>query len=517
MTMKSSMMPPALPGDLSTVINGEAESSWAEALAGLAHDALPGQVRQVAHVSIVDTLACVVAGRRQATAGMLAATFGGSSSGAARYGLEATWSGLEASADPARHALMLGVLAHVNDLDDVCWTMMGHPSAPVVAAALAALDLAPQTVDGPTLVTAVTAGLEATIDLGSRVVPTIYERGWHATSVAGVVGAGVAAARVLGLDGDAMRNTMGTAASSAAGLRVNFGSDVKSLHVGRAAALGLEAAMLARQGAVADRSWLTGRFGYLDVMLGSSWRDTNAATEVRQDRDSWLMVNPGILLKRHASCAATHPAVDAVIALRDQLPGADGRFEGAERSARGDAIERIEVVTAHTAALPLLDRMPTSALEAKFSMEFCVARGMLDGSLGLDAFTDVVFGDADIASLARRVEFTAEPPSPAAIPATDNRASAATVTVYLRDGHREHLRVEYPAGAPEHPLTAEQFAAKVAACWRYGTEDPQAPSSSDTADEAADRIGFVTSAPDVATALADLAPPRSRYAQRRPS
>jgi 2-methylcitrate dehydratase PrpD len=95
-------------------------------------------------------------------------------------------------------ALCNGTAAHALDFDDTNFAMMGHPSAPVLSAALAAAELA--LADGRALAHAFLLGFEVETSLAEVLNPPHYERGWHATCTLGTLGAAAAAARLLGLD-----------------------------------------------------------------------------------------------------------------------------------------------------------------------------------------------------------------------------------------------------------------------------------------------------------------------------
>jgi 2-methylcitrate dehydratase PrpD len=75
--------------------------------------------------------------------------------------------------------------------------------------------------------------------------PRHYTRGWHCTSTLGVMSAAAGASRLLGLDPHTTAHALAIAASSASGLKENFGTMVKPLHAGLAASDGVTAARLA--------------------------------------------------------------------------------------------------------------------------------------------------------------------------------------------------------------------------------------------------------------------------------
>jgi len=147
-------------------------------------------------------------------------------------------------------SLANGTAAHALDFDDTNFAMMGHPSAPVLSAALAAGELA--LADGRSLVHAFLLGFEVETTLAEVMNPPHYEKGFHATGTLGVMGAAAAAARLLGLDASQTRTALAVAASQASGLKENFGTMTKPFHAGHAARSGVLSALLAREGFTAS-------------------------------------------------------------------------------------------------------------------------------------------------------------------------------------------------------------------------------------------------------------------------
>ena len=167
-------------------------------------------------------------------------------------------------------ALCNGTAAHALDFDDTNFTMLGHPSAPVLAAGLAAGELA--LADGPALLHAFLLGFEVETTLAEVINPAHYERGWHATCTLGTLGAAAAAARLLGLDADGIRTALAVAASQSSGLKENFGTMTKPFHAGHAARSGVVAALLAREGWTAAEQALEGPQGFVSVLGASAPR-----------------------------------------------------------------------------------------------------------------------------------------------------------------------------------------------------------------------------------------------------
>src|SRR5881409_672034 len=147
---------------------------------------------------------------------------------------------------PTWAALANGSAGHAHDFDDTNFALMGHPSVPLLAAALAAAEA--ETATGADVVLGYLIGFEISAALGLALNPDHYTRGWHATSSIGTLGCAAAAARILGLDAGQTRHALGVAASLASGLKENFGSMTKPFHAGHAARNGVFATMLAREG-----------------------------------------------------------------------------------------------------------------------------------------------------------------------------------------------------------------------------------------------------------------------------
>ena len=213
---------------------------------------VPSQAYARAKEAILDGLGCALVGS-PTTVGQMITRY-------VRQRSEATHaavigSGFKSSAPLA--ALANGTMAHALDYDDVNWHMNGHPTVPLLPAVLA---LGQEVrASGEEVLLAYALGFEVECKLGLGVNPRHYDLGWHATSTLGTLGASVACAKLLRLDVTHTRMALGIAASTAAGLRQNFGTMTKPLHPGQAAMNGVTAAQLAQLGWTADANILEAR------------------------------------------------------------------------------------------------------------------------------------------------------------------------------------------------------------------------------------------------------------------
>mgnify|MGYP000149001989 CR=1 FL=1 len=278
-------------------------------------------------------------------------------------------------------ALISGTAGHALDYDDVNSRMHGHPSVPVVPAALAAARSVQTT--GQQLLDAIVVGHEVEALIGEQYGAAHYRTGFHATGTIGTFGAAAAAARILQLSPQHTRNALGLAAAQAAGLKSMFGTMTKPLHAGKAAMNGLLSARLARVGFTANEDAIEGIQGFVETQCQGK-RDEPAVT------DRWAVQDT--LYKYHASCYLTHSSIEALKSIR------------CEAALTPKAIAHIDI---HVA--PGHDRVcnipaPATGLEIKFSLRHLAAmviHGMDTADLGI--YTDANATDLALVRLRDRV------------------------------------------------------------------------------------------------------------------
>lgn len=397
----------------------------------------PSEARTRAARAILDTLGVALAGAAEPAARIVRQTIAGDrADGCVVFGSTVV-------ADAPNAALANGTAAHALDYDDMCFVSLAHPSAPLVPAAIAAAELAGS--GGTSLLDAYVVGFEIEGRLGRLMNPRHYQRGWHCTSTLGTIGAAAAAARLLDLDAAAAGAALSIGASEASGLKENFGTMVKPLHAGLAARNGVLAALLARGGLTASARAIDGAQGLLRAMdsEGSAFADSIGDLGTR-----WEIVETGITVKLYPSCAATHPALDAILDLRrnDRLAGGD--------------VARIEIeVDSITPTVLIYDR-PATGLEAKFSMQYCAAAAAVLGSVGIETFEDRALGNPDVASLMRRTTMRADASlDRAGPPLTETR-----VIMTLGDGRVVRRDAHGARGYPGRPASDAELAAKFLSC-----------------------------------------------------
>ncbi|WP_228122022.1 MmgE/PrpD family protein [Variovorax paradoxus] len=318
---------------------------------------------------MLDWLAVTIAAANEPLVRMLVQTYGGSSD------LSCTLLAHGARARPHDAALINGAAGHALDFDDVASRMFGHPSVPVVPAALALAQS--EGASGRDLLRALVVGHEIESRLGEMVGPSHYLHGFHATGTVGTFGAAAACANLLRLNAGQTAHALGLAATQAAGLKSMFGTMAKPLHAGKAAMNGLMAAQLAARGFTANDSAIECLQGFAQTMAPE-----RAPFPKRIDTGGGFAIE-STLFKYHASCYLTHSAIEAIRQARQR--------HGIDLDAM--ASMTINVSGNHRGVCDI--EVPQTGLSVKFSIQHLAALA-LDGAntAALDLYIDETARDA---------------------------------------------------------------------------------------------------------------------------
>lgn len=358
---------------------------------------------------------------------------------------DATLIGTAYQSSPAWSAFANGIFGHALDFDDVSEPMYGHPTVAVLPAALALGET--MDINGLQLLESYIIGVEVAVKLCYGMNPVHYEHGWHSTSTLGSLGSAAAAAKLLGLKGEKLRSALAIAASGASGLQQNFGTMAKPFQAGRAAENGVVAALLAQRGWTGEQNILEAPLGFFHVFCGPDNYDTEKV--IHQIGRPFDIEHPGIILKKYSSCAFTHPVIDAALSIT-QSP-----------YYHPDEVDRIEGHIHKLADQILIHRHPQTGLEAKFSMEGCLALAFVEGNINIESFTDNKVRSKEVKEMMDRIkrkilseEKREGPPE----------FGPAKVKVFLKGGKSLEARVEKAKGNPENPMSPEEIQEKYVDC-----------------------------------------------------
>ena len=408
-------------------------------VAALRWDDLPREAVQWAKVGILDTVGVTLAGSREDAPRLLVSALDPAPGPSLIFGMSRRVGVLDA-------AYVNGTASHALDFDDCSNTMGGHPSVPVLSALFPLAD--ELGVSGRDFVLAYIAGFEVETKIALAVNFHHYTKGWHPTATLGTFGAAAAAARLMGLDADKTSVALALAASFASGIKANFGTMAKPLHVGHSARNGVLAARLAKAGFTANAQGVfEHEQGFLEVFNGPGTYDVQRAMR------AWAapldIVKPGIGIKQYPCCGSAHPAIDAMLEIV------------ARRRIEPQDVERIDAWI-HARRLQHTNRpRPESALDAKFSLQYVLARALLDRAVSVAHFQNDSYRDARIAALLPRIHVA--PYDESQFPRENHFGGAVRIT--LRDGSVESARVEQALGrTSDNPVPPEGLRRKFELC-----------------------------------------------------
>ena len=278
----------------------------ADRISEVTYDALPAEAVEVAKQGILDTVGVTLAGARDETTAVVASALRQTAAAG-----PALIFGTSDHVDVLNAALINGTASHALDFDDCSNSLGGHPSAPILPALWA---IAPGS-SGKAFIAAYAAGVECETRFARAVNFHHYEKGWHPTATLGTFGSAAACGHLLALSPEQLATALALAASMASGIKANFGTMTKPFHVGHTTRNGLLAALLAKEGMTANAGALEHPQGFFAVYNGAG--NFNADRLLDHWGDPFDLVDPGIAFKRHPCCGSTHPAVDAMLYMRE--------------------------------------------------------------------------------------------------------------------------------------------------------------------------------------------------------
>lgn len=397
--------------------------------------------------AIADTIGCMLAGAGDPSVQAVRAAFAGSIADGPRCTVIGGGHAAEGLS-----ALVNGTAAHALDYDDNFRPGASHASAVLVPALLG--PALARGAPGRALVDAYLVGLEAQAAVGRGVNPSHYTAGWHSTSTVGCIGTAAGVAWLRGLDEAGIARAMSLAVSMAAGIKGQFGTPAKPLHAGLAARNAVEAAALAECG-------MTGRTDILEAPQG--FRELFGGP----DAAGWdgvaigaphVIESDGLMPKRHPCCGSTHNAVDIVLDLK-----AMHGFAAAEVA----AVETL-VGIANRRNLAYPD--PTDEMQARFSMQYCVALALLKDRLELSDFTPEAVAAEPVRALLPRIgmaSYSAEEEWAAGRPLPHR------VSIRLADGRVLSAERGEAKGTIADPFDDADRWAKFADCCRGTLDDTE--------------------------------------------
>ena len=425
-----------------TTVTMQPTQALASFLAGLRYEDLPDEVVERTKDFFLDWAASALAGRGAKPVGALDSFAGTMGPGEGPSEVLAS----RRRTSPLFAALVNASSSHVVEQDDVHNGSVFHPATVVFPAALAA---AQETgASGRDFIAACVVGYEAGVRVGAFLGRSHYKI-FHTTGTAGTIAAAAAVSHLLKADEETMIHALGSAGTQAAGLWefLRDAADSKQLHAAKAAADGLLAAYLARDGLTGARHILEGTQGMAAGM--STDADPRRLTQGLGER--WAVLETSF--KFHASCRHTHPAADALLQAMQ------------EQDLAPESVRHVRA-RVHAAAIDVLGPVvdPRTIHQSKFSMGFVLALIALRGRAGITEFTEEALGDPELRAFHDGVEMVLDPEIDAAYP----ERWIGLVEVETTSGESFTSRVDVPKGDPGNTLGREEIEEKARRLAEYG-------------------------------------------------
>ena len=460
----------------------DASAAIARSAAALRYEDLSSAVVDAAKRGILDTLAVC-----------LAAT------GAAEEDVRPIRSLLEDSISPGGfpalglgwpltlmdNVFWFGALSHALDYDD--YADIVHPSAPVVSAALP-LAQAAGGVDGQRTIVAVALGQDLIIRIALALNQSLGDHGWL-PALPGTLGAALTSAKVLDLNEDQIRSTLGLALHQTAGTMqalAGVGSGFRGVREGFNARAGVLSAQLAARGMRGDGGSFEGQFGLFNQFFQGDYDRRFFLSGLGTD-----LLGPRITFKPWPSAGHTHLFLTALSELR------------ASSTFRAEDVRRVTVVGGshmlESQCEPRKLRVaPPHGIDAKVSIPFLIGKLLRHGTVRIEDFSPEGLSDCAAIETAELVEWRRDP----SFRRGEEGFGPAEVELELADGRRLSAHVEFNLGHPRKPLSWEQLAQKFRECLHFSAVDLPAG----TADDVVDIVANLESVADVRV-LADRLTP----------
>jgi 2-methylcitrate dehydratase PrpD len=413
------------------------------------YEQIPEEVIELGKKSILDGLGLALAGSRAET-GSISRKY------VQQMGVcngKATIIGSAQRTSPRFAALVNGISIHADDFDDTqlaaakdrVYGLLMHPTVPVLPAILALAE--ERAVSGKEWMLAYHIGAEVECKIAEAIAPRHYQDGFHTTGTCGPLGSAAACAKLLKFDLPKTLNAFGLAASQSAGLRENFGTMTKPFQAGHAAETGLISAELVALGWTAAEQILEADRGFFHAVGGSY--DPSAIMD--RMGNPWTFASPGVSLKPYPSGSLTHPAMTELARLIEI------------HKIQATQVEKVDVGANHNMTTTLLHHQPRTGLEAKFSMEFCLAILLLEHKAGLGQFSDKVVQRPDVQEMIRRINFYVDPEAESA--GYDKMTSI--LKIHLTDRSVITGRADFGKGSPANPMSFDETAEKFRGCAEF--------------------------------------------------
>jgi 2-methylcitrate dehydratase PrpD len=234
------------------------------------------------------------------------------------------------------------------------------------------------------------------------------------------------------------------------------------MHSGIAASNGLKAAQLAKLGFTGDPEIFDGKMSFGDV-FAKDWNNDLLKDNLPEWGAPFFIVKPGPTFKLYPCGRPPLFAVDGVLLLKEKY---------------GVKLGDVKKIVAEVSFLyprTLIHTRPVNGLQAKASLEYCIATSLVDERPVLNSFTDEAVLRVDVKELIERIEVVVPAHLSEDIPAVRKAPfdQPVTIQMHLQDGRVISETVPIHKGSPKNPASSLELQNKFKDCLGLYCDDHQ--------------------------------------------
>ncbi|MEM7169831.1 MAG: MmgE/PrpD family protein [Pseudomonadota bacterium] len=400
----------------------------------------PAEVRRTARRAIFDALGVMAAGFAHPKIKTLAKNLKPGDGPCSTHGHQ--------KCDSETAALLNGAASHVWDFDDTSYTGIMHGSAVVFPTVLAMAEETSASQED--FLAAFIVGSEITYTLADVCTHEHYFRGWWSTVTIGLIGATLAAARLLCLSPEQASQAVGMAAAAAGGGKSVFGTDAKAFLVGTTARQALTYAHAAQWGLSGPVNAFEDPRGFFALLADrkAKWAEAKSLGK------RWRLAEPGLLFKTSPVCSAAQAAIEQMSVLMSDV---------------GLVPEEIAAIKAEVPELVHLSLVypnPKSPQEAQFSLTYALACAALHGRVRLTDLDESEIHCPRKAAIMEKVEVQIAPDL-STLEMREKHPEGARLIIEVVGGKRYQGYCGEAYGMPKRPLSNQDLTEKFNHCLEF--------------------------------------------------
>ncbi len=358
--------------------------------------------------------------------------------------------GHDKKVNPFNASIINGTAIHGEDFDDTFEGTPVHVGSVMVPAILSSAQA--KNLDGQKFLKGLVVGSELICRLALVAPTAVHRQGFHPTAIFGAFGSSIGVSSMLGNTINEMSSGLGIVGSMASGIieYLAEGTSTKRLHPGWAAGCGWQSANFAKSGFLGPRTVFEGQHGVFNSFAKNNIEpDFSHITSDLGYR--WETKN--LALKPYACGTMAQPFIDCAIKLKSKI----GNVENIDK-----VIASVGEGTVHRLWEPLKEKQnPSTPYGAKFSVPYCISIGLINGSAGLNEFTEKCFKNLEVTKLAAKVNYEINPKD------EYPKNYSGKIKIIMKDGTTYYSSQECLRGGRRDPISRTEVIKKFEANLKF--------------------------------------------------